>query len=128
MSKLPRYVHSLLEGLQPNEEDEEITSVKTIKAQLLLSVQNRLGYILSEDNISLRAACFDPEEGGLPFIDAELKNVVWSVVESEYNLILNSESENNFMYPSGLGSAKSEINELRVFFEKKLCKNAINWL
>ena len=118
MSMVPSLVNKLQEMLSIPLESE---GAEQLRKKFVTSVNVRLGWMLTEVNVSLQAACFDPEYAALPFVDQKIKDSTWSSLIGEGNLINNQNSENS-LYPN-ITTVEAELKELRTFFEKKFVKD-----
>lgn len=73
MPHLPHRIRALLKAYEPK---EELAHLATMRQQVHVVVEDRLGWILKENNLALQAAALHPAYGKLDFLDPELRQEV----------------------------------------------------
>lgn len=87
--------------------------VDKIRTGLLKSTKERLGHILTKDNLAIRCALIDPKYTKLEFVEKEVKDHAWKGIVDDNRPVLKEES----IYPQTADFFENEVKKLRTFFE-----------
>ena len=81
MCYVPYQIHCILEKLSDTRNTSE--SSKKLKNQLKLAVQDRVGWVITSDNVATRAACLHPDIKYSQFLSKGVKDSCWFTMTQE---------------------------------------------